>query len=105
MMSEKNNIPEEEMTVDLELENGEEVTCAVLTILEVQGKDYIALLPLDAEGESKDGEVWFYGYQEEENDTEKEPILEYIESDEEYEMVADAFDEFMDEQEFEEMED
>ena len=31
---------DEEMTVDITLENDEVVTCAVITILEVDGKDY-----------------------------------------------------------------
>ena len=38
---------EEEMTVELELEDGEKVSCAVITILTVAKKDYIVLLPLD----------------------------------------------------------
>ena len=35
------------MTVELELEDGQMVNCAVITILTVDKKDYIALLPLD----------------------------------------------------------
>ena len=41
----ENNFAEEEMTVDLELEDGSNVTCAVITILTVNEKDYIVLLP------------------------------------------------------------
>ena len=51
-------LEKEEMTVDLELDDGSQVTCAVVTILTVAGKDYIALLPLDESGENADGEVW-----------------------------------------------
>ena len=96
---------DEEMTVDITLENDEVVTCAVITILEVEGKDYIVLLPLDEEGNNDDGEVWFYGYSENPDDPNEEPELSYIEDDDEYEAVADAFDEWMDEQEFELMDD
>ena len=105
--NEKNTTQEEldkeEMTVDLELDDGSLVTCAVVTILTVADKDYIALLPLDETGENADGEVWFYRYFEDESDPDKEPSLEYIEDDEEYEAVADAFDEYLDNAEFDEL--
>lgn len=98
-----NDVSDEEMTVTLDLEDGESVTCAIITILEVEGKDYIVLLPLDENGENEDGEVWFYGYKEDPNDTNKEPELSFIESDEEYDKVADAFDEYLDNSEFDEI--
>lgn len=93
----------EEMTVTLDLEDGSQVTCAVVTILTVQKQDYIALLPLDEKGKNCDGEVWFYRYFENEKDPNEEPLLEYIAEDEEYEIVADAFDEFLDNTEFDEL--
>ena len=99
----ENNFAEEEMTVEMELDNGEKVTCAVITILTVTNKDYIVLLPLDENGENTDGEVWFYGYKEDESDPNAEPELIYIEDDDEYEAVSDAFDEFLDSQEFDEL--
>ncbi len=102
-MTDTNNFEDEEMTVELELEDGEKVNCAVITILTVQAKDYIVLLPLDEEGENEDGEVWFYGYKEDESNPDAEPELSFIESDEEYELVADAFDEFLDSAEFDEI--
>lgn len=102
-MADKNNYAEEEMTVDLELEDGENVTCAVITILTVREKDYIALLPLDENGQNNDGEVWFYGYREDETNPNAEPELIYIEDDEEYDVVADAFEEFLDNEEFDEL--
>ncbi len=88
------------MTVELELDDDSKVTCAIVTILTVNDKDYIVLLPLDDDGQSSEGEVWFYGYKEDENDPNVEPELIYIESDEEYEAVADAFDEYLDNEEF-----
>ena len=90
----------EEVTVTLTLDNDEELECAVLTIYSVHDKEYIALLPLDEEGENEEGEVYIYRYIETEDG---EPTLENIEDDDEYEAAADAFDEWLDEQEFEDM--
>ena len=98
-----NNFDEEEMTVEIELTDGTIVNCAVITILTVDKKDYIALLPLNENGENEDGEVWFYGYKENPDDSNEEPELIYIEDDDEYEAVADAFDEFLDKNEFDEL--
>ena len=88
----------EEITVTLTLDNDEVLECAVLTIYEAGGRQYIALLPLDENGE-EEGDVYIYRYIE--TDPEN-PDLENIEDDEEYEIAADAFDEWLDEQEFEE---
>ncbi len=97
------NEPDEEMTVELELEDGSKVNCAIVTILTVREQDYIALLPLDEKGENTDGEVWFYRYYEDEVDPDIEPKLSYIEDEEEYEIVADAFDEYLDRAEYDEI--
>lgn len=102
-MGKKENYEDEEMTVEIELEDGTTVNCAVVTILTVEEKDYIALLPLDLDGENEDGEVWFYGYSENPEDSNEEPVLDYIEDDEEYEKVAEAFDEYLDNCEFDEI--
>ena len=94
---------DEEMTIELDLEDGTRVTCAIVTILTLNEKDYIVLLPLDENGQNEDGEVWFYGYSENPDDPNEEPELTYIEDDEEYEAVADAFDEYLDSVEFDEL--
>ena len=94
---------DEEMTVTLDLDDGTSVTCSIVTILTVQKQDYIVLLPLEEDGEHHDGMVWFYRYYENENDPNEEPVLEYIEDDEEYEIVSDAFDEYLDNVEFDEI--
>lgn len=94
---------DEEMTVTLDLEDGSSVECAIVTILTVNNQDYIVLLPLEENGENEDGEVWFYRYSENENNPNEEPVLDYIDDDNEYEAVADAFDEFLDTQEFDEI--
>ncbi|MBO5145356.1 MAG: DUF1292 domain-containing protein [Lachnospiraceae bacterium] len=98
-----NGYDDEEMTVELELEDGQMVNCAIITILTVDKQDYIALLPLDEDGNNDDGEVWFYRYAEDENDPNAEPSLSYIDDDDEYENVADAFDEYLDNVEFDEI--
>ena len=93
---------DEYMTVELTLDNDEVVECAILTLFEAGGKEYIALLPLNEDGETEDGDVYLYRYTE---DADGEPELENIEDDDEYEIAADAFDEWLDEQDFEELED
>ena len=50
-MGKKESYEDEEMTVELELEDGTVVNCAIITILTVEAKDYIVLLPLDEDGE------------------------------------------------------
>lgn len=102
-MGNKNDFEDEEMTVELDLEDGTTVSCAVVTILTVESKDYIVLLPLNEEGENEDGEVWFYGYSENPDDPNEEPILDYIDDDDEYEKVSEAFDEYLDNCEFDEL--
>ena len=90
---------DEEMTVTPTLDDGTELECVVLTIFEAGEKEYIALLPLDGR-EAEDGEVYLYRYVEDINGN---PDLENIDSDEEYEIVADAFDELLDSAEYDEL--
>lgn len=101
--NENNGYDAEEMTVELELEDGTSVTCAIVTILTVSEQEYIVLLPLDDQGDNADGEVWFYRYSENPDDPNEEPVLDYIDDDDEYESVADAFDEYLDSAEFDEL--
>ncbi|MBE6014032.1 MAG: DUF1292 domain-containing protein [Lachnospiraceae bacterium] len=103
-MSEKdlNNFEEsaedlDEMFVTLTFDDGGEEECEVVTIFEAAGKDYIALIPVD-KMEDEDSEIYFYRYQEDEQGN---PSLENIEDDDEYDAVVDAFDELLDEAEFE----
>ena len=67
-----NDAQDEEMSVTLELDDGSSVECAIITILTVGKQDYIVLLPLDENGENEDGEVWFYRYSENEDDSPSE---------------------------------
>ena len=95
----KQNNDDDEMYVDLELDDGT-VTCSIVTIFSAGDKDYIALLPLNEDGENEDGEVWLYGHEE---DADGNPSLRYIDDEEEYEIASDAFDEYLDKQEFDEL--
>lgn len=88
-------------TVTLLLDNDESVECAILCILPVQGRDYIALLPLDDEEDTEEeSRVFLYRYIEHKDG---EPELENIDDDEEFDTVADAYDEWLDTQEYEEL--
>ncbi len=95
----QNMSEEEEMTVTLTLDDGTDLECVVLTIFEAGENDYIALLPLDGK-EAEEGEVFLYRYTEDADGT---PELHNIISDEEYEIVADAFDELLDDAEYDEL--
>lgn len=101
-----NNTPDEEMYVELDLDEGT-VKCSIVTIFDAsyngETKEYIALLPLGENDEPLSGDVWIYGYKEDKMDPNAEPDLIYLEDDEEYEAAADAFDEYLDAQEFDEL--
>lgn len=97
------NNEDDDILVTLELDDGTQAECEILTIFTVDEQDYIALLPLDEKGEpNEDGEVFIYRYFE---DEEGNPSLDNIQDDDEYEAVADRFDELLDEEEFDAMED
>lgn len=95
--------PEEEMSVELELDDGRTVLCDIVTILEVGAAEYVALTPRTENPLEPDQEVWFYRYSENPNDPNEEPQLAYIDDDTEYEIVLDAFDEYLDNQYFDEV--
>ena len=88
----------ESLTVTLTLENNEELECAVLNIFEAEEKEYIALLPLDENGDNTDGQIYLYRFID--NGEEEEPGLENIEEDEESDRVSAIFNEWLDTQDF-----
>ena len=92
----------EQETVEIELDHGEIVNCAIMIVLTVNNKDYIVLLPLDKNGQNHDGNVWFYEFIWDGSD-DKEPELGYISDDAEYEAVSEAFDLYLDDVEFDEL--
>lgn len=85
--------------ITLNLDDGSVVECLVVGFFEADGRDYIALLPVDS-ADTEEGEVYLYRYSEADDET---PILDLIETDEEYEIVSDAFDEFLDSIEYDEI--
>ncbi|MCR5144019.1 MAG: DUF1292 domain-containing protein [Lachnospiraceae bacterium] len=95
---------DDDVVVTLDLDDGSELTCEILTIFDCGGdQDYIALLPIEENGTpipEDDDTVYIYRYTEDENGT---PILDNIADDEEYEIVSDRFDELLDEAEFDNM--
>ena len=78
----------EHNTITLTLEDDTEVECAILTIFPVENREYIALLPLDENGQNETGEVYLYSFS---RTAEGDPMLANIEDDAEYAAAADAF--------------
>jgi len=83
--------------ITLSLDDGTELDCVVLDIFTVDGKDYIALQPI--EGDEEDN-VFLYRFIDHEGE---DPELLNIEDDDEFDAVADAFEQMLDELEFDEM--
>lgn len=83
---------EEEQLMTLLLDNDEEIKCSVIDIFEVEGKDYIALLPV---GED---ELLLFQYEQNEESFD----LKSIETEEEFEKVQKVFFEFLKDDDFEE---
>ncbi|MCI7131864.1 MAG: DUF1292 domain-containing protein [Lachnospiraceae bacterium] len=91
----------EDYRVTLDLDDGRTIECAIMTILEVDDQDYIVLVPVDEDDEPiEEGEVYIYRYFEDEDGT---PSLDNIDNEDEFERVAERFDEFLDEQTFDEL--
>lgn len=87
MTDNKNNIQEEADIITLEFEDGVEQECEIMGVFEYDGKDYIALIPLD---DSDD--VYLYGYNEVGED---EFELVDIEDEALFESVVQEFDAIM----------
>lgn len=97
-MTNSNN-QNEYSTVTLSLDDGTECECAIYRIFPAGENNYIALIPLE-DSEDDEQDIYLYRYTENEN---SEPLLENIETDEEYEIVSEAFDEELDAMEYEEL--
>ena len=93
MAEEKKNaeIEEEEAEfITLEFDDGTEVEAEIMGIFDVDGKEYIALIPDD---DSDD--VYLYGYKE--VDDEEFELID-IEDDDEFDKVVKVFEELTDEE-------
>ena len=84
----------EEDIITLTLDDDTELQCYVIGIFPAGEHEYIALDPIN---NPEYDEALVYRYSETEDG---EMIFENIEDDEEYEIVADAFDELLDTMEF-----
>ena len=86
--------------VTLTLEDDTELVCDVLATFDAnvnnETRTYIALLPKNA---GPDDNVFIYRFTEKGDDIE----LGYIDDEEEFEIAADAYDEYIDNIEFDEM--
>ncbi len=92
----------DDIRVTLDTEEGE-IVCRILTIFEADGQDYIALMPLDEnDQDNAEGAVYLYRYAE---DEEGLPSVEYIADEDEYEAAADRYDELLDEEFYNSIED
>ena len=89
-----------DVTVTLTLDDDSTIECGIIGIFDADNREYIALLPLDENGTNSDGEVYLYRYQK---DAAGNPQLENIDSDEEYEIASDAFDELLDSMAYDEL--
>ena len=88
-MTDENKILEEEVQdepeyITLEFEDGAEIECEIMGIFDVDGKEYIALIPDD-----DTDDVYLYGYKEV---SDEEFELIDIEDDAEFEKVAAEFE-------------
>ena len=92
------DIPEDgDMYVTLDMDDGSRIESRILTIFDSGDREYIALLPLDENGQDNAGGiVYLYRYHE---DLQGNPSLENIESDQEYESAARSFESLLDETE------
>ena len=94
-------IPEEEFEeefdqVTLTLEDGSEMTCDVIAIFPCGDRDYIALLPEN----DPDGDFLLYRFID---NGDGNYDLDDIGDDEEFEAASEAFDELMDNEDYDEM--
>lgn len=78
----------EHHTLTLTLEDDTEVECAILTVFPAGNREYIALLPLDENGQNHTGEVYLYAFS---RTPSGDPMLENIEDDEEYALAGQEF--------------
>ncbi len=80
-------VNEDSLFIDMELEDGTTVSCEVLGTIELDGKDYIAVLPEESET------FWVYKYEEQDDSIQ----LDNISDEEEFKKVVDTFEEVLNE--------
>ena len=88
MSDKKQTVQDEAAIITLEFDDGEVIECEEMGIFDYDGKDYIALIPLDGSAD-----VYIYGYNEVGED---EFELVDIEDDSLFAKVVEEFDAIMD---------
>ena len=86
-------------TVTLTLDDGEVVNCDVIAVYPAERGDYIAV---QKQGDDA-APVWIYRYSENPEDPE-DVTLDSIETEEEFQEAAEAFDDYMYEEDFDDLE-
>ena len=100
MNKENENIITED-TISIILDDGKEVECDILAIFPVKEQFYVALMPQEPIEGYEEGEYFLYRYTSDGENVD----LSDIESDEEWEMAEDKFEELLDEEEFNSLKD
>ena len=88
MSDKKQTVQDEAAIITLEFDDGEVIECEEMGIFDYDGKDYIALIPLDGSDD-----VYIYGYNEVGED---EFELVDIEDDSLFAKVVEEFDTIID---------
>ena len=91
--NENNNIPEEELDniIVLNDENGEEVPFEFLDLIELEGEEYVVLLPVEEDDEEDAGEVVILKV--EDTDSEEEESYVSVEDEDTLNKVFEMFKE------------
>ncbi len=86
------DVMDDSLFIDMELEDGSTVSCEVLGTIEIEGKDYIAVLPEESET------FWVYQYEEQDDSIQ----LDNITDEDEFKKVVDTFEQVLNEEDEEE---
>lgn len=82
----------DDIAVTIELDDGRQLECGIVTIFTVNGQDYIALLPYGKDGEPDlQADILFYRFYEDDEETAENADIGNIESEEEFALVKEAF--------------
>lgn len=90
-----------EDTISLFLDDGTEIECDILAIFPIKEQFYVALMPQTMFEGYTEGDYFLYRYESDGDNVE----LTEIESDDEWEIAEDKFEELLDEEEFNNMKD
>ncbi len=85
-------------TMTLTLDDGTDLVCNVLKIFSVNDKQYVALLPQKTDDAS---DIFLYRFIP--GKTDDDIDIQNIDDDDEFDAASDAFDEWLDSEEFDEL--